>query len=192
MGQFRRGFVTYVQNVAIEERRDLGIGLFEPLNPWALADAHGVPVVDIRDLADEPAAARAVRAFITDRQELFSAALLPIGSGCLIVENGAHASTRRVASVTHEMSHLLLEHEFHPSMASGECRGTTSEREREADRLAMELLIPRQAALTHARRGVTDIEIADRLGISPRMAAMCMNRSGARKQAMRERGRRRG
>lgn len=191
MGRYPRGFVKEAQQIAAEERAELGLASFDPLDPWVLAKLHGVRVLELRGLAANCGAAEAVRTFTRQRQSVFSAALLPLGSGAMIVENDSHSYTRRVANTTHEMAHVLLEHDFHPSLASGDCRGTTSLREREADRLMIELLVPGPSGLECARRGMSDEEVADRFGISVDMARMCLNLTGARKRARYEEGARR-
>lgn len=42
----------------------------------------------------------------------WSAALVPLGSARVIVENDGHALVRRRASIAHELGHHLLEHLF--------------------------------------------------------------------------------
>jgi Zn-dependent peptidase ImmA (M78 family) len=181
-----RGFVTEVQRVAVEERRDLGLQMVDPLDPWDLAALHGVRVIDIGsiDTCD------AVTFFTETNPAAFSGAILPYGHGAIIIENGSHAHTRRVATVTHEMAHVLLEHPFHDSLSAVDCTGTTGPLEAQAERLACELLVPRPAALTYARQDMTDADVAEHLGISEAKARQSMNLSGARRQVGRERARR--
>lgn len=187
MSSYPRGFVKNAQQIAVEERSELGLGSFDPLDPWELAELHGVRILKLSQLASNGPSAEAVDAFTGHRQSVFSAALLPLGNGAMIVENDSHSRARRVANVTHEMSHVLLEHDFHASLANGDCRGTTSPTERQADRLAIELLVPGAAGLACARRGLSDDEVADMFGISAEMARMCLNLTGARKRATYER-----
>lgn len=182
--RYRRGLVTLAQEIAVEERRDLGLGPTDALDPWALAVAHGVEVIDICDLH---APNDAIQALTGDRAEMFSAALVPDGHGCFIIENGAHSVERRRANVAHEMAHVLLEHEFHNSLFTADCIGTTGPLEREADRPANELLLPNAAALRCARADLDDAAVARRAGISEARARMAMNMSGARKRVRRER-----
>lgn len=178
--------MTEAQRIAIEERRDLGLRPTDPLDPWELAALHGVRIIDIRSL-EEPVD---ITFFTETNQAAFSGAILPYGRGAVIVENGSHAHTRRISTVTHEMAHVLLEHPFHDSLAALDCIGTTGPLEEQAERLACELLVPRPAALVYARRDMTNADVAQHLGISEAKARQSMNLSGARRQVKRERAKR--
>lgn len=181
-----RGFVAEAQRIAVEERGDLGLQLTDPLDPWELATLHGVRVIDLASLD----AFVAVAFFTETNRAAFSGAILPYGRGSIIVENGSHAHTRRIATVTHEMAHVLLEHPFHGSLSAVGCIGTTGPLEEQAERLACELLVPRPAALDYARRDMTNADVAQHLGISEAKARQSMNLSGARRQVRRERAKR--
>lgn len=182
-----RGFVAEAQRIAVEERRDLGLRPTDPLDPWRLADLHGICVVDITSLTG----AVDVTFFTETKPAAFSGAILPRGHGAIIVENGSHTHPRRIATVTHEMAHVLLEHPFHGSLTDVDCIGTTGPLEEQAERLACELLVPRPAALAYARRDMSDTEVAQHLGVSEAKARQSMNLSGARRQVERERRKRR-
>jgi Zn-dependent peptidase ImmA (M78 family) len=131
---------------------------------------------------------RAIEHFTHTRPEVFDAAVVPAGNGCFIVENLAHAPTRRRNTMSHEMSHVVLEHPYTPTLVdSNGCRTVNSEIEEEAACLAAELLIPYEAALAAAREGLSDEDVARKYCVSPRLAAWRMNASGARKVAGRQR-----
>lgn len=182
-----RGFVTEAQRIAVEEREDLGLRLTDPLDPWDLAEHHGVQVIDLMTVGADPEA----KSFLTTNPASFSGAVLPYGHGAIIVENGDHAPTRRIATVTHEMAHVLLEHPFHESLFELDCTGTTGPLEEQAERLACELLVPRRAALRYARQDMSNADVADHLGISEAKARQAMNLSGAHRQVRHERAKRR-
>jgi Zn-dependent peptidase ImmA (M78 family) len=186
----RRGFATEARTLALEVRGELGLTPYTSLDPWALAQLYGIPVYPL----DEMAAwgSREVTAdYFTRERPAFSAALVPVGSARVIVENSTQARTRRRASISHEMAHVLLEHPFLAGLQSlAGCRATDREVEQEADCLGGELLIPSQAALAAARDGATDEQVARRYRVSIQFARMRMNRSGARKRAAYERDRR--
>lgn len=119
----------------------------DALDPWDLAELHGVEVIDITSTPRTDALVH----FTASRPEAFSGAVLPDGNGAVIIENGSHAQTRRIATVTHELSHVLLEHPYHETLGGHDCTGTTGPLEQQADRLACELLVPRQAAPTRVK-----------------------------------------
>jgi IrrE N-terminal-like domain len=74
---------------------------------------HGIPVYPIDELPDQHCSQEAVAYFTAGRRSaVWSAALVPVGAGRLILENTGHSLARRCASVAHELSHHFLEHEF--------------------------------------------------------------------------------
>lgn len=173
-----------MREVAAEEREGLGLGLLEPLDPYALAKEHGIPVYPIDELADGQCSQEAITYFTEKRPKVWSAALVPVGSARVILENTGHSPGRRHASMAHELSHHLLEHEFGDVLLTDDgCRKFDPENEKEANFLAGELLIPYRAALKAAFAEKTNEEIAARYGVSTQFAQMCMK--GARVHAQR-------
>jgi hypothetical protein len=173
-----------MKEVAAEERGWLGLGLMDRLDPYLLAREHGIPVYPIADLPDQHCSQGAVAHFTATRTAVWSAALVPVGTGRLIMENTGHSSARRCASVAHELSHHLLEHEFDDVLLADDgCRKIDKKKEKEANFLAGELLVPYQAALKVAFAEKTNEEVAAIFGVSTQFAQMCMK--GARVHAQR-------
>lgn len=173
-----------MKEVAAEERGWLGLGLVDRLDPYALAQEHGIPVYPIDELPDEYCSQDAVTHFTVGRTGVWSAALVPLGNGRLILENTGHCQERRCASLAHELSHHLLEHEFDDVLLADDgCRKIDKKKEKEANFLAGELLIPYQAALKAAFAEKTNEEVAAIYGVSTQFAQMCMK--GARVHAQR-------
>jgi Zn-dependent peptidase ImmA (M78 family) len=173
-----------MREVAAEERGWLGVGLMDPLDPYALAREHGIPVYPIDELPDEYCSRDAVTHFTMKRPKVWSAALVPIGSVRIILENTGHALVRRHSSVAHELSHHFLEHEFGDVLLTDDgCRRFDKKMEKDATFLAGELLIPYQAALKAAFAEKTNEEVAASYEVSTQFAQMCMK--GARVHAQR-------
>jgi hypothetical protein len=177
--------------VAHEERADLGLGPFDRLDPFALADHHGIPVYRLDELGDDAGAAAAVEHFSTAGQSVWSAALIPVGSARIIIENTSHELVRRISSVAHELSHYLLEHAFDEVLLTEDkkCRQFDVTKEKQAKFLSGELLVPQQAARRAAFLGRTNDQVAERFGVSPQFAQMQM--AGARtfaRNALRRQG----
>ncbi|MEU7811854.1 ImmA/IrrE family metallo-endopeptidase [Pseudonocardia sp. NPDC049154] len=172
-------------DLASEEREDLGLSPFVALNPFELAEHHGIPVYGMDSLASSPLSSRAVQHFSTSGSALWSAALIPAGRFRIIIENTAHTAERRSSSIAHELSHFFLEHEFDTTLLSEEkqCRNFDKQKENQAKFLSGELLIPQIAARKAAFRGLTNEEVAARFGVSTQFAQMQM--AGARKYAQR-------
>lgn len=183
----RHGFKAHAKRLAVEVRAELGLGPYDLLDPRALAAEYGIPIYTVGALATtcDPAVAEWVNG---PGQGVFSAALVPVGSGRFIIDNDLHAPTRRASSVAHEMAHILCEHEFAQVLITADgCRAASREDEAQADWLGGELLIPEIAAVRAARADWTDEQVADAYGVSPQRAAMRMNASGARQRVRRER-----
>lgn len=181
----RAGFKAAAHRLALEVRAELGIPVFAPLDPYTLAELYGI---EVHDLSDPHLPLAAVRHFTGPAAESFSGALIAVGTGSVIVENHVHGIARRRATVAHEMSHVLLEHEFGVLVtADGGCRPAGKTIEQEAAELSGELLVPRDAARTAAFRGWTDSTVARYFRVSERMARWRMNITAARRIACRSR-----
>jgi Zn-dependent peptidase ImmA (M78 family) len=173
-----------MKEVAAEERAWLGLGLMDPLDPYVLAWEHGIPVYPIDELPDKHCSQEAVTHFTLNRPKVWSAALVPVGIGRVILENTGHAPVRRRASLAHELSHHFLEHEFDAVLLTDDgCRRFDKKQEKDATFLAGELLVPYQAALKAAFAEKTNEEVASIYGVSAQFARMCMK--GARVHAER-------
>lgn len=189
MPKLRRGFKAFAKKLADEERRDLGIGPFDPLDPYGHAERWGI---EVYDLCSVTISVEALHHFTVVDIGKFSAMLIPTGTGHVIIENHGHDPLRRRSTIAHEMAHVLLEHDFDILLGSdNSCRSSASPVEAEAAELSGELLIPSEAALRAARLGWTDQETADHFNVSLRMAAWRMNSTGARLRAERAKAYRR-
>lgn len=177
----RRGFKTHAKRLALEVRAELGLDASVRFDPYELAVEYGIPVYTLSDLALHEDARQAGAHYALDRPSTFSAALIPVGNGRFILDNDYHAPVRRRNSVSHEMSHVLLEHGFTSVLFTCDgCRSIDKDKEEEADWLAGELLIPYAAAERAARLDLTDEQVAQMFDVSTQLAAMRMNFSGAR------------
>lgn len=158
--------------VAQEERAVLGLDLYEPLDPYALAAEHGIPVYSFDDLLDSGCPTESVQHFTRFRTSTWSAALVAVGDHRrFIIDNASHALVRRRSSIAHELGHHLLEHDFdYILLADDGCRRFDPKREKEADYLAGELLIPTAAAKRAAFAGWDNERVAERFGVSTQFA----------------------
>lgn len=171
---------------ALEVRERLGLAFDAPFDPYQVCAEHGVSVYRLDELSDFGCSPEAVEHFLSRRPDMWSAALIPYGSAKLIVENTAHEGVRRRSNVTHEVGHLLLEHEFDQILWTDDgCRKMNPKIEKEAAYLAGELLIPKGAAIRAAFAGRSNQYVADVFNVSEKFAQWRMDASGARKIAHR-------
>src|SRR5260370_1706656 len=101
----------------------------------------------------------------TNRAE-FSAVTVFRGFERTILHNESHSPGRQSSNLAHELSHALLLHPPAPALDSLGCRDWDPVLEMEADWLAGALLIPDEAALHIARRGLDEQSAADNFGVS--------------------------
>jgi hypothetical protein len=168
-----------MREVAQEEREALGLAATDRLDPYQLADKHGIPVYTLTELREWDLSEETYSHFFMNTTGNWSAALIPLGPGRLIVENDGHAEVRRRASVAHELGHHLLEHAFAEALI-----GANHERvfdkiaEKQATFMAGELLVPDAAAFKAAYAKWPNARVAQAYGVSEQFAQMQMK--GAR------------
>ncbi|MCU1582800.1 MAG: ImmA/IrrE family metallo-endopeptidase [Microbacteriaceae bacterium] len=169
----RRGFKTEARALALEVRAEVGIDAFQAFDPRALASLYGITIVAVSDAERDLSETR-------DSAQ-FSGALIPVGTGTVILENDHHSSTRARLTLSHEMSHVVLEHRFGTSLVDEKgCRDADGNQEAEANELAGELVLPFDGALRLAWNRVADSDVAVRYAISEAAARWRMNASGVR------------
>jgi hypothetical protein len=164
-----------MKELAAEERGELGLGPGDLLDVGNLCEAHGVHVYTLQELTELGLGFDAVDHFTRHRKRAWSAALIPLGTARVIVENESHAYVRRRSSIAHEMGHFLLEHEF-DAVILGEDHGRqfNPKVEKEATFLAGELLVPHEAVERMAFRKWTNAQVAERFHVSEQFAQMRM------------------
>jgi len=180
----KRGFKANSTRLALEIRAEFHVAIEGQFDPYEFAVEYGIPVVELGTL-EGPARDH----FYHSTSGTLSGALIKNGNGFAILDNDAHPTTRRRATISHEISHYLLEHEFASVLSSNErgC-GIEAEQEEEAKFLSGELLIPTEGAIRHALKGRGDEQVARFHGVSGELARWRMNVSGARLIAHRARG----
>lgn len=175
---------TAMRQVVVEERAEQHLGDRDCLDPYALAETHGIDVYPIDELVGEHCSDAAVQHFLSARQTAWSAALVPLGSARVILENISHSLQRRRASIAHELGHFLLEHDFDDVLLTDDgCRQFDPKIEKEAKFFSGELLVLEKAAQWAAFREWTDEQVAEHFDVSLPFARWRM--SGARVMARR-------
>jgi hypothetical protein len=176
---FRRGFKAEAERIALELRAEIGLGPSVRLEPASLAEHLLIPVLTLFDL--QAAAPADVAHFLGEGRSEFSAATIYAGRyRRAIVTNPAHASTRQMSSLCHELSHVALGHEGETPLTTAGGRTWNGMQEHEADWLAGCFLVPGAGAHRAARDGLSDDDVALLFGVSVALAAWRMNATGAR------------
>jgi hypothetical protein len=186
----RHGFKTWCENAARGYRRELGLSPVVPLDPRVLAQHLGVTIWTPAEVPGiNP---KDVRHLTVVARESWSAATLRNGNASLIIINDGHALTRQNNSLAHEIGHIVLRHEPAKMYVTPDGLMMMSEynpiHEEEADWFAGAILVPRDALLDAAARGLTDRVAADYFGVSNEVFQMRRNRTGVDIQLSRRRG----
>lgn len=170
------GFKTEAKSLALELRAEIGLDAHAPFDPYTFASEYGIPVVQLSDL-DGGARDHFLRA---DGSAL-SGALIPNGSGVVILENDAQPLD---LSSHHHVPRTRPRRpgaQVRRSLSDERKCGLGGDQEAEADWLSGEMLIPNDGAFRLARANATDEEAADAYDVSLAVARWRMNHSGARK-----------
>ncbi|GAC1535470.1 MAG: hypothetical protein NVS3B1_29870 [Marmoricola sp.] len=175
---------AWCKRLAAELRAEIGLHPMDALDPWQLAELYGITVIAVSAL---PLTSEVRDHFTLARPEVFSGALVPVGTGAVIIENDSHPEVRRRSTMGHELAHVVGEHRFGTSLVNERgCRLADQVQEAEAAEIGGELLIPFEAAKKLARRKATNEEVALQFGVSVEMARWRMDATGARLIAARQ------
>lgn len=182
----QRGFKAAAKKLSLELRAEVGLKPNDPFDPYQMAELYGIQVHRLSELE---CSEEARNHFMDINPSALSGALIPIGSKLAILDHDGHSVARRRATLSHEISHVVLEHHFSNSalLDSTGCRTSDPEQEAQATELSGELLVPFSAALAMAHRGHDDATVGMTMGVSVEFARWRMNVSGARKIASRSR-----
>ncbi|WP_223774500.1 ImmA/IrrE family metallo-endopeptidase [Streptomyces sp. 135] len=172
-----------MREVAQEEGTGLGLGPTDPLDPYVLAEEHGIDVYTLEGLQEFEMTVAALHHFTVSSSSAWSAALVPLGTARVIVENESHIPVRRRSNIAHELGHFLLEHSF-DGVILGEDhkRQFNPEQEKQATFMAGELLVPLAAAERMAFDGWDNARVAAAYGVSEQFAQMQMKGQRVRAQ----------
>lgn len=175
-----RGFKTNAERTADELRAAIGAPADKPLDLVALAQHLGADVV----AADELVAIERLHQIERLQAFAFSACTFDVGGKLFVVYNPLRKPDRRASDVTHELSHIVLEHElsevqYLDGVPFRTCR---PDQEEEATALAGAILLPRKLLLAAARNGETHDRLARRHGVTTDMARYRWNITGVERQ----------
>lgn len=186
---FDRGFKSWCETVAVQQRKNLNLQPTDPLDPWRLAESVGVLVWSADQIPGISVAT--LNALTKDDPTSWSAATLCLDNQNLVILNPTHSLARTRSNLTHELSHVLVGHD--PARIDVDpnnqlmLRTYNKKQEGEADWLAGCLLLPRPA-LMHIRGKKMDHGSAKKLyGVSEDMLNYRLRMTGVDRQLDRTR-----
>ena len=168
---FARGFKSWCENVALRQRRNLGLSPIDPLDAWALAKHLGIVVWKVEEVPGiDP---QCLRILLREDPNSWSAATLRVGDRHAIIMNSAHSKGRQASDLTHEQAHILLDHT--PARVDISEDGLlmlntyNRDQEDEAAWLSGCLLLPREALFQIRQQNLGTPAAANKYGVSPKM-----------------------
>jgi Zn-dependent peptidase ImmA (M78 family) len=188
---FQRGFKTWCENAALQQRRLLGLQSTAPLDPRALARYLGIAIWAPSDVPGLDA--ESLRILLQGDPDAWSAVTLRVGTRHVIIMNSSHVGGRPSSDLAHELSHVLIGHV--PARVDITEDGllvlNTFDRaqEEEASWLAGCLLLPRVALVSIRAQSVDPRTAAQRYGVSHDMLEYRRRMTGVDTQFARARKR---
>ena len=186
----RRGFKSEAERIAGRVQADLGLSAEEQIEPELIAELLGIEV----KAGDELLPRERFQELQEIQADAFSACTLrPSPDRVVVVYNPLSSKTRQKSDVAHELAHVLLNHDMSLVQRLGEVTffSCNPVQEEEAAWLSGCLLLPRALLLAEVRRRANARDIANKHGVSERMAQYRLGVTGVTRQnqaAMKRRG----
>lgn len=187
---FTRGFKSWCEQVARQQRRELNLLPTDPLDPKRLAAHHGIDVWTPEDVPDFDS--ECLHTLLVEDPNSWSAVTLSVDSKHLIILNPTHSAARCASDMCHEISHVLIGHEPARLYVSEDGIPMLStydkKQEEEANWLSGCLLLPREALMVIRRRRISDDAATSKYGVSSQMLRFRFSVSGVDTQLKRMKG----
>ena len=177
----RRGFKSEAERIARRVRVDLGLSAADPVAPELIAELLGIEV----RAGDELLPRERFQELEDIQPDAFSACTLrPSLDRVVVVHNPLSPKTRQKSDVAHELAHMLLDHELSRVQRLGDVTFLSCDpvQEEEAAWLSGCLLLPRALLLAEVSRGAGAEDIAQKHGVSERMAQYRLDVTGVVRQ----------
>jgi Zn-dependent peptidase ImmA (M78 family) len=179
----RRGFKAEAERLATQVRSAAHIGPLGKLDVERLAEHVGASV----RAADELVSRSKLERLEQIQPGAFSAATFDLNGRIVIVTNPLAEEERRRSDVSHEVAHLLLNHQVKEIEQIGKMSFFTcdADEEQEATWMAGCLLLPRELLLRSLQRGMDADGIAAANTVSTQMANFRLRTTGVLVQTRR-------
>ena len=177
---FRRGFKSWCENVALQVRKEMGVSQNAPIDPRHLAKNLNVVLWKADEVPEiNP---ETLRILTEEDPESWSALTLLSGEKRLVILNPANSPARQNSDLSHELSHLIIGHEGGRIDITPDnlliLHNYGGQQENEANWLAGCLLLPRPALLHVRKTGMDDKTAMRTYGVSQEMFGFRVNVTG--------------
>lgn len=180
----RRGFKTWAEKQALEQRLALSLRPEAPLPARLLAGYHNVTII-------EPAEIPGITQSILNQllmldPDSWSAVSFVRNSCTVIIHNPVHSARRQESNLMHEMAHILCNHQPSQLLQSFNVpfalRTFNSDQEDEAKWLGGCLQLPRPALMWAIRRGMNNAMMVGYYGASADLVRFRRRMTGVDRQ----------
>lgn len=180
----QRGFKSRCENLALQVRSDLRLNRVAPLPPESLAEHLGVQLWKPQDVCG---LSREALQQLKRDGDSWSAVTVTFDGIEVVIYNNQHARNRQSSDITHELSHIILDHKPIEMMLFSKdldivLRDYDEDAEEEATWLAGCLLLPRDALFHIKKHAIDDQTAKDTYHVSPALLHFRMNTTGVEKQ----------
>lgn len=187
MSVFERGFKTWCERYATDIRKTLKQPSTAPLDARALAKHLGVRVWTPHDVPGLSSESLAILLRNDGKTpSCWSAVTVVMGRKVVVILNSSHSLARQASDLTHELAHRIRGHDAKQVDVTEEgimlLQSYDKVQEEEADWLSGCLLLPREALISIKKRGLDDGGAAAEYGVSLKMLAYRIARTGINRQ----------
>lgn len=178
----RWGFKTWCENVAISYRKELNKKETDPLTYELLSKHLNISLITpdvIKTLSAE-----CLNILLYKESSSWSAVTISKNNKHIIIYNPSHSLPRRSNDVTHELSHIILEHKpqiMHSYETGIFLRNYDRNQEEEADWLAGTLLLPKSILMNIKFMNIPLDNAAKKYNVSISLLKMRLNLTGVNK-----------
>ncbi|MGK7346055.1 MAG: ImmA/IrrE family metallo-endopeptidase [Candidatus Nitrospinota bacterium M3_3B_026] len=180
----QRGFKTWCENIALQQRNNFGLRAYDPLDPWLLAESKGITVCTANQIPE--LSKESIEILTVKDKESWSAVTINGATTSLIILNPVNSKVRMASDLMHEMSHLFIGHKAARVDVTEDgillLNTYSKDQEEEATWLAGCLLLPREALLHIRRRRLSFDEVKRIYGVSKQMYDFRVRMTGVDRQ----------
>ena len=174
------GFKARAERESLRFRSELGLAPTQALDVTRLAELRGVEIVSAAELIDVARLEELERI----QAYSFSAATFNVKDRTFIVTSPLRTPPRQASDISHELAHIILEHELSEirEISGVPFRTCRPDEEEQATSFGGTLLLPRPLLISAARKGLGPQQIADKYNVTVEMARFRYNSTGVRNQ----------
>ena len=183
----QRGFKSWCENIAIQQRANVGLKAVDPLDPWLVVKSKGILVHAADEIPglDE----QSLEILTVKDRDSWSAVTINGADQVLIIFNPSHSKERIHSDLMHELSHIIIGHKAARMDVSEDNMMLLStydkEQEDEANWLAGCLLLPREAIVHIHRMRISFDDVKTLYGVSKQMYDYRVRMTGVDRQLRR-------